>query len=75
MQALFDQWATLKAQTQQTLSTTGSVRERAHKELQILKSLSDAGCVTIPGENLDVRFLIQDREPTLRDMDARLSRL
>jgi len=74
MQALLDEWMALRNRPMIGQPTSGSIQERTHKELRILKALLGAGCLTIPGESSSVPALIQERERSLRAAVERLSR-
>jgi len=73
MKELFDKWSEIQKQPRHGMPTVGSVQQRISEELQVLEALRAAGCLQIPGEAFDVRFLIDDRHRLLREMHDRLS--
>lgn len=68
MKELFSEWAELQSRRARAALNKSSKLEHLAKEIQILEKLLANGFYNIPGENRDVRSILENRQQQWRDM-------
>jgi hypothetical protein len=68
MKELFSEWAELQARRARAALNKSLKLEHLAKEIQILEKLLVNGFYNIPGENRDVRSILENRQQQWRDM-------
>jgi hypothetical protein len=68
MKELFSDWAELQSRRSGAALNKGAKLEHLAKEIEILEALLANGFHNIPGENRDVRSILENRQKLWRDM-------
>ena len=71
MKELFSEWADLQARRSAAALNKTSKVEHLAKEIEILENLLANGFYNIPGENRDVRSILENRQQQRREMQKR----